>query len=160
MKRRILLIEPPFYRLYNNSFSLNGFPFALAYLAGSILENSEWFVKAYNSDFSKSGKRISVGFLANKGYKEYLKNLKNLDAQIWRDIKNLITDFQPDVIGITAVSSNYVSACNVAAIAKEYNKNIKIILGGPYPTMARKSIMNNQNIDYSVVGEGEITIVE
>jgi radical SAM superfamily enzyme YgiQ (UPF0313 family) len=159
-KKKILLIEPPFYRLHNNSYSSTCFPLAQAYLAGSILQHTNWSVKTFNADFIPSGKRIIVSYLADKGYNSYLKNLNDLSKPVWQKVRRTIEEFNPDIIGISSVSSNYVSACNVALIAKKYNKNIKIVLGGPYPTMAGKSILENPLIDISVVGEGEITIAE
>jgi hypothetical protein len=35
-KHRILLIEPPFYRLFKDTYSLDRYPLSLGYLAGAI----------------------------------------------------------------------------------------------------------------------------
>jgi radical SAM superfamily enzyme YgiQ (UPF0313 family) len=159
-KNRILLIEPPFFRLYKNSYSLNRIPFGLAYLAGSIIEKTNWDVKVYNADFVPSINRIKVSYLANKGFKKYLKNLNDLTIPIWKQVQHTIEEFNPDIVGISVKSPTFISARNVASIAKEFNKDIKVIMGGPYPTMAGESILDDPNIDISVVGEGEITITE
>lgn len=160
MKNRILLIEPPFYRLHNNSYSLDRFPFALAYLSGAILQNTNWDVKAYNADFIPSYQRKKIGYLTGKGFNNYIKNLNNTSTPIWEEIKNVILDYKPNVIGLSVKSTSYISALNVSSIAKGIDKNIKIIFGGPYPTMAKKNILKNSLIDIAVIGEGELTIVE
>lgn len=160
MNNRILLIEPPFYRLHNNSYSLDRFPFALAYLSGAILKNTDWNVKAYNADFIPSFQRKKMSYLTGRGFNNYIKNLNDISTPIWHEIKNIIRDFKPDVIGVTVKSTSYISALNVASIAKKINADIKIIFGGPYPTMAKKEILKNSLIDISVIGEGELTIVE
>ena len=45
------------------------------------------------------------------------------------DIENVINDFFPDVVAISALFSNFLdSAHNIARLAKKVNKNIKVIL--------------------------------
>ena len=160
MENKILLIEPPFYRLHKNSYSLDRIPFGLAYLAGAILENTNWNVKVYNADFIPSINRKKISFLAGKGFNNYVKNLNDLSGNIWNEVKNVIKEYQPDVIGVSVKSATYISSQNIAKIAKEVNPNIKIIFGGPHPTIAKKEIFNNPLIDFSVIAEGEVTIVE
>ena len=69
MNHKILLIEPPFYRLHKNSYSLDRVPFGLAYLAGSILENTNWDVKVYNADFISSIRCPINGSFSNENVK-------------------------------------------------------------------------------------------
>ncbi|MFZ1292282.1 MAG: radical SAM protein [Melioribacteraceae bacterium] len=160
MKNKILLIESPFYRLHKNSYSLDRIPFGLAYLAGSILENTNWDVKVYNADFIPSINRKKVSFLAGRGFNSYVKNLNNLNFGIWNEIRKVIMDFKPNVIGISVKSATYISSVNISKIAKQIDANIKIIFGGPYPTSAKKDLFINPNLDISVIGEGENTIAE
>ncbi len=37
INRRILLLEPPYYRLHKHSYSVQKYPLALGYLAGALL---------------------------------------------------------------------------------------------------------------------------
>ena len=160
MKPKILLIEPPFYRLHKNSYSLDRIPFGLAYLAGSILENTSWDVKVYNTDFIPSIKRKKISFLAGEGFDNYVKNLNDLSGKVWSEVKEIIKEYKPDVVGVSVKSATYISAQNVAKIVKELDSNIKIIFGGPHPTMAKDEIFKNPYVDFTVLGEGEITIAE
>jgi radical SAM superfamily enzyme YgiQ (UPF0313 family) len=159
-KHRILLIEPPFYRLYKDTYSLDRYPLSLGYLAGTIHKETDWEVLVYNADFRSQSESMSVGYLANTGYNKYLSNLKDLSMPIWSEIKSTILDFKPDVIGITTKSQNFRSVCIVARLAKEINKDIVVIVGGPHPTMTGSDIFRCADFDVSVIGEGEDAIVE
>ncbi len=160
MKNKILLIEPPFYRLHKDTYSLDRIPFGLAYLAGSILKNTAWDVKVYNADFIPSNERKKISYFTGKGFNNYYAKLNDRKSEIWNEIKEVIKEYEPTVIGVSVKSPTFISSLNVAKIAKEYNKDIKIIFGGPHPTMAKKDLLKNPLIDFSVLGEGEITIVE
>jgi hypothetical protein len=48
----------------------------------------------------------------------------------------------------------------IAKLAKEVNKGIKIIVGGPHPTIYYREIMEDENIDIAVIGEGEEAFLE
>ena len=76
--RKIMLIEPPFYRLYHDQFCLVKYPLALGYLSGSIIKNTNWSVQTYNADFNVNKKSIdpSGEYLSGKGFKRYLLTLK------------------------------------------------------------------------------------
>ena len=55
-----MLIEPPFGRLFKDTYSLDRFPLSLGYLGGAIRENTDWEVMAYNADFTPRGEMIKV----------------------------------------------------------------------------------------------------
>ncbi len=163
MKRkhyRILLVEPPFYRLFKDTYSLDRYPLSLAYLAGMIKRETNWSVMVYNADFSPQSETIKVSYLASTGFDNYLNNLRDLSGSVWRVIKSTISEFNPDVVGISAKSQNFASACIVAKLAKEINKQIIVIVGGPHPSMVGSEVLKCPDIDVGVKGEGENTIVE
>jgi len=158
--KKILLIEPPFYRLFNEKFSLDRYPLSLGYLAGEIKKKSDWGVMVYNADFCKQSEMIKVSFLTGKGFDNYLECLKDISKKIWEEVRSVILDFSPDVVAISVKSQNFSSAAMVARIAKEINKEIKVIVGGPHPSMVGADVLKSPFFDISVKGEGEITIVE
>jgi len=60
-KPRILLVKPPFKRIYHIDASLDRLPLSLAYLAAVIIEKKpNWDVKIYNSDFSPKDFHLSL----------------------------------------------------------------------------------------------------
>jgi anaerobic magnesium-protoporphyrin IX monomethyl ester cyclase len=159
-KPRIMLIEPPFHRLFKHSYSLDRFPLGLGYLAGSILSKTDWDVKIYNADFTGLSEQTKTAYLSNDGFNNFLKNLRNINAQVWNETRNTIAAYRPHVLGISSKSQNFASACVVASIAKRLNPDIKVVIGGPHPSSVGKEIMDEPAIDIAVKGEGEDTIVD
>lgn len=164
MKRgnnRLLLIDPPFYRLYKNEHPYVSYCYtnSLAYLAGSVINNTDWDVMIYNADFYSKGGTFPYSFLLGPGFENYLKNLKDLSAPIWREVKSAIEDYKPQVIGISCKSQTFASALGVARIAKEIDEQIIVVVGGPHISLAGRSAVSSLDIDVGVKGEGEETIV-
>jgi radical SAM superfamily enzyme YgiQ (UPF0313 family) len=159
-KHRILLIEPPFFRLFKDTYALDRYPLGLGYLAGTIRKKTDWSIMAYNADFLPQPEPRKAGYLANVGFYNYLNNLKDLFGPVWGEIKSTISEYEPTVVGISAKSQTFTSACIVAKLTKEINKQILVIVGGPHPSMVGPEVLNCPDIDVCVKGEGENTIVE
>jgi len=83
--------------------------------------------------------------------------VKIFDTQIrnW-DIKEV---GNPDIVGIYCNTSNYHRAVTLAEEIK-VNFHIPVVFGGPQTTTRPDEVLNNDAVDYAVVGEGERTIVE
>lgn len=157
---RILLIEPPFYRLFKNTYSLERYPLSLGYLAESIRNKTNWNVMVYNSDFHPKSETMKNSYLTSTGFEHYLNNLKDVSGKVWKEIKSIVAEYKPAVVGISCKSQNFTSACVTAKIIKELNKQITIIVGGPHPSMVGAEVLNCSYIDVCVRGEGENTVVE
>ncbi len=67
---------------------------------------------------------------------------------------------KPDLIGITAFSMERAEAHELARVAKEEHPNVPLVIGGPYTTGEFREVVADPNVDYAVVGEGEITFLE
>jgi len=158
--KKIMLIEPPFYRLYHDQFCLVKYPLALGYLSGSILRKTKWEVQTYNADFNVKKKSFdpSGEYLSGKGFKRYLSSLKDMTFPIWDEVKKSIEEFGPSVIGLTVKSQNFTSGTIVAQIAKKINPEIKILVGGAHSTMNGTKVFECKDIDFACIGEGENTI--
>ncbi len=83
--------------------------------------------------------------------------VKIFDTQIdsW-DIKKVE---KPDIVGIYCNTSNYHRSLELAKEIKN-SFNVPIIFGGPHVTTRPVEVLNNNCVDYAVIGEGERTIVE
>ena len=90
-KNKILLIEPPYYRLFKKTYSLDRYPLSLSYIAG-IIKKTEWDVLVYNSDFAPNSEMKKVSYETGKGFENYLYNLQNCETSIWHEIKSIIKD--------------------------------------------------------------------
>ena len=159
---KIMLVEPPFYRLYHDQFCLVKYPLALSYLSGSIIKNTDWSVQTYNADFNVKKKSFDPNgeYLSGKGFKRYLSSLKDHSLPIWKEVKTSIEEYNPSVIGFTVKSQNFTSATVIAKIAKEINPKIKILVGGAHSTMNGSKVFECDDIDFACIGEGENTIAE
>lgn len=157
---RILLIEPPFYRLFHDKYSLDKYPLSLGYLAGTIKRETDWDVMVYNADFNPRSIPMSISHLSGDGFTNYRNNLNTLSGGIWDEVKEIILDYRPTVIGITSKTQNFESASIIARIAKEIDDKIIVIAGGPHPTMVNIDLISRKEFDICVKGEGESTIVE
>jgi radical SAM superfamily enzyme YgiQ (UPF0313 family) len=158
---RILLIEPPFVRLYHPCASLNKLPLSLGYLAGAIhARKPGWEVGIYNADFAPQDMPMDYRYFAGPGYARFVHTQKDPDAPLWKEIAGRISAFRPSVVGITAKSQNYLSACIVAKIVKSLDTSIPVVVGGPHPSLVGIDVLKAPAIDMGVRGEGEETIVE
>ena len=80
-------------------------------------------------------------------------NLDNLNEV---QIKNRITEFEPDIVGISNLSLEYWRQPHFCAkLVKEVDKDIITIMGGVHPTVLPNKVMEDQNIDFVILGEGE-----
>ena len=159
-QRRILLIEPPFYRLFRDTYSLERYPLSLGYLGGEIRKNTNWGVMVYNADFQPHAESVRVGYLTGIGFNNYINNLKDLSGKTWKEIELAIAEYRPDVVGISAKSQNFKSALIVAGLAKKFSNQTVVIMGGPHPSLIGSDLLQFPDIDIGVMGEGEITIAE
>ena len=72
-------------------------------------------------------------------------------------MRRIIADAKPDIVGITAFSMESEQAHAVAAFSKELFPHVPVVLGGPYASSDRELAGADKNIDVIVFGEGEIT---
>ncbi|MFC1809283.1 B12-binding domain-containing radical SAM protein [Candidatus Omnitrophota bacterium] len=158
--KKILLIHPPFYRMFKHEYTLERYPLFLGYLAGVILRDTDWDVMTYNTDFTPHAEVIRFEYMTNVGFDRYAKMLTDPDAALWQEIKATIEEFQPDVIGINTQAPLFAAAVRIAQIAKTINPRMMVLAGGPHASVMGKEVLSHPEIDVVVRGEGEVTIVE
>lgn len=129
--KKILLIQPPLGRGMTRDLFQPIFPYGLAHVATSLLENG------------------------------YDAEIFDIYANRWNrnEVLERIKDFDCDVIGITAMSTQY---SYVKWLTEQLRKQTKanIILGGLLATYSSEIVLKNTQVHVCVVGEGEITIVD
>lgn len=153
----VLLIDPPFYRFFN--YYNRYFPLGLSYLS-SVLKKAGHQVTVYDADCNKNSKGMDYTRLPEK-YRIYLKELKNPENPIIKEISETLARYQPDVIGVTVMTPKAASAFTIASLAKKYNENCAVVFGGPHATLKADEILKNtRGVDFVVSGEGEVVLVE
>lgn len=71
-------------------------------------------------------------------------------------VRERIGEYSPDVMGITCMSLEYSQNIQkLASIAKSTCPDIKVVAGGIFPTLLPDVLIQNKNIDYEVLAEGE-----
>ncbi len=94
---------------------------------------------------------ISISILDS--YAENLGVLATID-RIFSDGK------LPKIIGLNASSPNINIVHILAAYIKRINSEVVIVCGGPHASLAVEHTLSTNDIDYAVIGEGEIPLLE
>lgn len=58
------------------------------------------------------------------------------------------------------MSPTYTLAKDIARISKEINPEIKVVIGGPHPSVMPEHALSDNNVDVAVIGEGEYTVLD
>lgn len=71
-----------------------------------------------------------------------------------------LNTFRPEIVGLSAMTFQYVSAVKVARIVREWNPEVPIVLGGYHGSLSCEEIVSSPEaglFDYFVRGEGELS---
>jgi len=71
-----------------------------------------------------------------------------------------VKEENPDFVGITAITARINSALYLSAKVKEFNPDVKVILGGPHIHFEHIAVISEPSVDFCVRGEGEITTLD
>lgn len=82
------------------------------------------------------------------------------DFDNYDELKKLILDFKPDIIGVRALSFYRSFFHKTISIIRQWGITVPIISGGPYSTSDCNTVLRDRNIDVVIIGEGEITLAE
>lgn len=145
---KILLCKPPL-TLQNDFHGIARFflPIGLGYIASSLKKDGHE-VKILDAGIEKWNKINERG----NGVK-YL-------GMSYDDITERVKEEEPDIVGISILTVEAINASLVAKAVKKANRNIKVIAGGPHVCARPEETIRDPNIDFIVIGEGEITTAE
>ena len=76
------------------------------------------------------------------------------------DVLERVRSFTPDIVGISGMSVEADEIHELAGLIKKTVANCYVALGGAYASSSPGNIIQDPNIDFIVVGEGERTICE
>lgn len=154
---KILLIDPPFYRFigYYNRY----FPLGLAYLA-AVLRKDGHEVLICDADCNVNPSKMDFTRLEDS-YPLYLEALKDDNHHVWKEMRERIHNFKPDIVGITVWTTFAASAFKIASLCKEYDRSVPVVMGGPHISIKHDEVMKIcSDVDFLIRGEGEKTFVE
>lgn len=157
---RTLLVYPPFHRLHGlrNRF----FPIGLGYLAGA-LKASGYDAAIYNAENYEPGELEHASRTHSDTYRHFQTYQNALDDPshyVWQEVRQVLAQYQPDIVGITTKSCMIPSAQMISRIAKEVCPSAVVIWGGPHASIAPDETLGFDHVDFVARHEGEQTIVE
>lgn len=108
-----------------------------------------------------SGALVLLGtMLQKKGYNVKLVHMV-ADRVGPSQLRDIITSFKPDVVGISMSTFQTKSAREVSQIVKEVNRDTLVVAGGPHPSALKQRIFESfPQVDVVVIGEGEFTFMD
>jgi tRNA A37 methylthiotransferase MiaB len=155
---KVLLMDPPWYVFMHGLLRQPNAPLGTCYLAAA-LEQAGFDTAVFNSDLLTTGGDNQYS-QEMQVYRDFLSEQANPGHQIWQEVERVFLDFTPDVLGLTVRTPALSSALHAAALAKRLRPGIKVVLGGPHPTLMSEETAALPNVDAVVRGEGEQTILD
>lgn len=143
---KVLLINPPFTQYGGEVDAMADEPLGLMYLA-AYLRQKDIQVEIFDAFLGR--KSIPV---ENNFFKSGLSD---------KEIKDRIAKYRPNVIGISAMFTMHSKGVHdLARTIKEVSKDIIVICGGSHASALPDIVLQDENVDIVVIGEGEDTLLE
>lgn len=153
---RILLIDPPCDRFLG--YTSECIPLGLSSIA-SYLKSKGHHVFVYNADHAQKSSHINiVEYAGNQA--RYLENINDEQHCVWQEVRHVIQNFQPDVIGISVMSVKILPAKKLISLIRTLDKNVVIVCGGHHPTIEPELFLKADSANFVVRGEGELAMAE
>jgi radical SAM superfamily enzyme YgiQ (UPF0313 family) len=83
-----------------------------------------------------------------------------IDFDSYDDLDNLVKDFKPDLIGVSAMTFHKDFFHKAIKSLRKNGYDKTIIVGGPHPTTSYDEVLKDQNIDICAIGEGELILAD
>ena len=118
--------------------------------------NAPWF---HGRALPPLGLAYVAAALEKAGFQVAIMDNYLLEKPI-ENVKLEIKRINPEIVGITCSSSTYNRVVETAKAIKETLPSCKVVVGGWHPSYMPESMLQHQEIDYVVMGEGERAMVE
>lgn len=161
----ILLVNPPYTRLRGSGQSAF-FPLGLGYLAGVLAAAGfqPMILNAENPRIGEAQPQTSMREVFTQraaGHRRYLAALADDSHYVWQEFRQVLAEFQPAVVGISALSIQFGAAAKMAEIVKGWRADCPVVFGGHHATyLPEDSLAKGAHFDVVVLGEGEQTFLE
>jgi radical SAM superfamily enzyme YgiQ (UPF0313 family) len=104
------------------------------------------------------GLRISPAEIATR-QQEVFRIVNEPDHIIWRKLSDVVTETRPKAVGISYLTAMDGIVKKVASLVKSINSDIKVVVGSYHPTFCPEDVLRNSDIDFAVIGEGEVPLL-
>jgi anaerobic magnesium-protoporphyrin IX monomethyl ester cyclase len=161
---KVLLIRPPYSRLKGTG-QAPYFPLGLGYIASVLTENG-FEAKIYHAENTRLKHEgiildAEAGYDARSiGHRKYMDSIKNPDHYVWKEVKDTLEAYKPDIVGISLLSVEVSSALKISRLCKQFSNNCHVVWGGLHPTFLPSDCLKNKEVDFVIRGEGEYPMLE
>jgi anaerobic magnesium-protoporphyrin IX monomethyl ester cyclase len=158
MKKRVLLVWP-------SQIGFGVKPIGLAQLSGIIKAAGnacDLFDTTYIDLNSATTHQIHNSIKLYKPVKDqsYYQAVKKQKLDLKTEFFKKLNEFQPDIIGISALSDERHLGFELSRLSKEWNKNVVVVWGNKLCTMDPEAVLKDESVDYICRGEGYNFILE
>lgn len=104
-----------------------------------------------------------ASYLRRNGINTYCKynNLNVNEDELKKDIEKLLYKYKPQIIGVSIKWFVHIArGIEICKIIKQFDDNIKIVIGGNTATLYAEKFIEYDFIDYVICGDGEIPMLE
>lgn len=130
-----LLINPPWYKE-----------------SGNVWKNVSACVPPFNL-------ALLAALVREKGFSVSILDCNALQIGI-DSLENNLPEPAPKFVGITATTVLMENANEAARIVKKKFPQTKLIMGGVHPSIAPEEVLSREEVDFAIIGEGEITLLQ
>jgi radical SAM superfamily enzyme YgiQ (UPF0313 family) len=93
------------------------------------------------------------------GYEDiHLLDIRTMRS--WASLEHRFKELSPDVVGLSMRSCDIDMVAEIAGRFKTIDHNVKTVVGGVHVSIDPKCAQQNDNYDYIIAGEGEVSFVE
>lgn len=147
--------------IYPNTQMATLVPINLSLLAPCLTEKG-FQVKLFDTTYykveEKSFEELKVELLQLKPFNWEERGVTYKETDIYRDIREMLDDYKPDLIGITLVEDTFELGMSLLKAVKD--SDVPVVAGGVYVTFCPEEVIGNEDVDIICVGEGEGALVE
>jgi anaerobic magnesium-protoporphyrin IX monomethyl ester cyclase len=150
---RILLVNPPFYRLWGSHY--NGMMLGIASLVSTLRAagHEAWML---NADYEPRGDYPKTRAIYEAAKQPF--HPEAFDGLFWKTAEAIVT-FKPDWVGYTTFSANYGSVAEIVPLVKWMVPDVVQIIGGPHATVDERAAGRIPGVKFQFVGEAEESLV-
>jgi anaerobic magnesium-protoporphyrin IX monomethyl ester cyclase len=106
---------------------------------------------------------VSLAGNLPKGHEVKVLDLVLYKPRIRKPLEKVFSEFQPDVVGMSAMTFQFDTLVRVARFIRKWHPHVKLAAGGYHATLLAQEITppgTSLPLDFLIRGEGEITFAE
>ena len=107
---------------------------------------------------------LGLAYIAAVLEKEGFGNIRIVDMKAEKigfgELRDIIFNFKPKILGVSLATGQVSSGTKLIKIAKEIDKDIICMIGGPHPSALPEKTLEETDADVCIFGEGELTTLE